>query len=729
MGKTLTFIPSQRSGLFDLADQNLNSGRTNISMKLTLVDNTTGDGEVNDTAEDNISFLLMSATDIAGIKPGVIKHMVPAPFARDAETTKLVHLDLHDPSLPWRYTPEKNVGGNARPWMVLLVGTKNEIQIQGGIVNVVDVVLSEHNLKYSHLWAHIQNCDNVEIGRILSPRGLSSKGLLPQHQYVAVLVPAFNDEGNDMWTVGGTAVTRNFGAKGVLLGFHSWEFMTSESGDFETLAAALKFPPAGDIGKAKLYYRRHNAMDNFQINEYLEIRGAITSLQKEPEQQQALKIISEDLKILNENLENTIELPDYGAPWLSNPDDFKIGWPADLNEDVRYRGISGLGLRMGIEAQEALLDAAVQQSGALREAGQRIGNLAMGLVSSEFLWKRRMPTDKNERLRILGPMMSRMLATNGGTVMKNITDNNPLDSALFSSSAQRLIRDRSAQTRHITDGGGGISWSEFLTEANQFRTVSEHPPEDLPHINNIAKEMGLMPFEELLKIDVKVLHSIWKEIIAITDDFRSNYKAEQIKIRILFKAEFRRQNAEMFLKKVSEILDILLIENKMRCGGIETIQKIGKSTNGLVLGFYGDMLEYENNKLDFYEKLWQELCRCMGKGFCIKTMSPKKDISAEQICEDLLGLIPSPLLPSKDHINLGQLSDLVFNAIDPRNNDSPAIRRICDRLQGADCTRLVRPEFEVGLDFPTWELLRKYEKEWLLPGVNSLDKNTAVAFE
>lgn len=49
---------------------------------------------------------------------------------------------------------------------------------------------------------------------------------------------------------------------------------------------------------------------------------------------------------------------------------------------------------MGVEAQEALMDAAVKQAGALREAGQRIGFLALGLWAAGRLWDRRLPTDK-----------------------------------------------------------------------------------------------------------------------------------------------------------------------------------------------------------------------------------------------------------------------------------------------------------------------------------------------
>ena len=165
MAQNLTFKSWQRAKVFDLAEKDA-SGRLKGKMQLTITDSTTGQN-----AGDEVSFMLMAAKDIGSLKPTAIKHMAPAPFAQDAETTKLVHIDLWESSLPWRYTPEKNID-KMRPWLVLLVGTAKEIKIEGGIANVDPAVFLAHDLKNSHLWAHVQNDGTNEIGRILSPRGL-----------------------------------------------------------------------------------------------------------------------------------------------------------------------------------------------------------------------------------------------------------------------------------------------------------------------------------------------------------------------------------------------------------------------------------------------------------------------------------------------------------------------------------------------------------------------------
>ena len=237
----LTFKAWQRSKLFERAERQ--GARLQSHAALTLTDTNT-----NQAASGDVSFILMAAGDVAGLKPDAIKHMAPAPATRDAETTKLVHIDLWEKDLPWRYTPMQNDPNKLLPWLVLLVGTSKEIEVKGGIVNVDPEVLKAHNLDDSYLWAHTQFDGNREIARILSPRGLEldgvpprPAGLLPQHEYVAVLVPAFNPEGERMWSAAGVP---NFGSKAVLPAFHFWSFGTAEAGDFATLATALTIPPA-----------------------------------------------------------------------------------------------------------------------------------------------------------------------------------------------------------------------------------------------------------------------------------------------------------------------------------------------------------------------------------------------------------------------------------------------------------------------------------------------------
>jgi hypothetical protein len=722
----LTFKAWQRSRLFDQAQPQ--GARLGGKLSLTLQDTNT-----RQSAPGETSFTLMATADVGGLKADAIKHMAPAPFARDAETTKLVHIDLWESDLPWRYTPRTNEP-KLRPWLVLLVGTAEELKIEGGLVkHVGQSVLKAHNLDQSYLWAHTQWDGHTNIARILSPRGLPTAaepaGLLPQQEYLAVLVPAFNDAGQPMWSSAGEP---NYGTKGVLPAFHFWRFWTAEPGDFETLAAALRVPPAGAIGKAKLHYRRQILADNVNINETLEVRGAITSL-KQPEtpQPEAINAVQADLDLLNNEQDNTIGLPHYGRPWLSQPDNFNQGWPHDLNDDPRFRGTTGLGVWMGVEGQEALMDAAVAQAGALREAGQRISHLALGLYAAGRLWDRRLPTDKNERLHLLGPIMSRMIAADGGIVLDRVTSaSSPLTPVLFSGVAQRILRDRTPATRHITAANGGLDRSAALNAANQPERQPERAPAGLPHVDAITQQMGLPTVEELFELDDRWLNEVMKKLDALVSFHIENY--QNIRDELLRAGRedeipaLRQQMAEPLFGELMQTLREVLRERGLPCDDGTIAAQLAQVFGESLLLFCQRVLVDAGARRRLHDELWRAMRHCMGSSRC-------RDILANQpgelSCNDLIDNLPSEPPVQQQPINLDRLSDLLYEALDPRKPDAPARVRWCSQLVGIDCARLIPPEFPIGLDFPTWSLLNQYDKEWLLPGAGELKKDSITALQ
>jgi hypothetical protein len=778
MPDTLTFSSWERSLLFDRAVPQ--GARLGSSLALRLSDVKTGQQALGDAP-----FALLAAADVAGLKPGAIKHMAPAPFARDAETTKFVHIDLWEKDLPWRYTPQVN-SPQLRPWLVLLVGTGEEIQVAGGIANVKDSVLIAHNLQDAHLWAHTQWDRHTTIARILSPRKLAA-----QSEYVAVLVPAFNQDGQEMWTVAGAApnqtVQRKFGSKGVLAAFHFWRFWTAEAGDFETLAAALHVPPAGDAGKAKLHYLRPVALADGSVERpVFALGGAITSMQPDlglirPEQMTDRQLLDalvalqplpggqdpeqlttdekralleslrapvldrigaarRDLDTLNDEIvfddatQKAIGLPHYGRPWLPDPDAIPTGWPADLNDDPRFRGVTGLGTWMGVEAQESLMDAAVKQAGALREASQRIGYLALGLWAAGRLWDRRLPADKNERLRILGPLMGRMTATDGGLALDRVTSgSSPLTPALFSSAAQRLLRDRSAHTRHISGANGGIDRSAALDAANRPERQPERAPAGLPHFDAIAEQLGLDPLDRILGLDDAWIEEVLDEIVelalAIIDKYQRN-RRELIQAgrrdRI---PDLQQEFVDLFVNEVGRRLQDRLPEREMPCEGHPMLEQIGAAAPGGFFAYYVQVLENDGAEQRFFDNLRRALRRCMASRACLDLLGHIDVPDPAAFCDDLLDSLPTEPQPEQKSIDLGLLSDKLHAALDPRLPDAPARVRLCSRLAGIDCSRLIPPEFPIGLDYPTWDLLRQYDKEWLLPGASALEQDSITALQ
>jgi hypothetical protein len=728
MAEKLSFTAWQRSQLFDRAQKQ--GARLASSVELTLRDTETGQ-----VAGGAAPFALLAAADIAGLKAGAIKHRAPAPLARDAETTKFVHVDFWEADLPWRYTPEREADRNTppdpdnktlRPWLVLLVGTGEEIDVQGRVANVRPDVLQAHPLSQSHLWAHTQFDGHTTIGRILSPRTL-----LPQREYVAVLVPAFNDAGQPMWRDDGSA---DFGRQGVLTALDQWRFWTAEAGDFETLAAALRIPPAGDVGKARLHYRRHIPADGVDIDATLEVRGAITSLQPEPAvDADALARVRADLDTLNDAVENGIGLPHYGRPWLADPDAVPTGWPADLNDDPRWRGVAGLGTRMGVEAQEALIAAAVKQAGALREAGQRLGFLALGLWAAGRLWDRRLPADTHERLRVLGPVMGRMVSADNRLVLDQVTSGrSPLAPALFSSAAQRLLRHGASHTRHLSDG---LDHRAALEAANRPEPGEDTPPAGLPHVDAVAAQLGLPPLHEQLQIDLAwiedTVNHFFDHVQWSSDEYRR--QRDELARAGLFEEirHLRREWAENLFGEFIGELKPWLENSGLPCGASEILERLAAQFHFSPLEeMFLMVLDDVEALVDLRDAFERELRRCAARAACQDLLGHVDVPNRNTFCDELAAGLPPALRPEQKPVDLGLLSDRLHAALDPRQSDAPARLRLCRRLVGVDCSRLIPPEFPIGLDFPTWSLLKQYkQEEWLLPGAGTLAKDSITALQ
>ena len=57
-----------------------------------------------------------------------------------------MYAELAAPDLPWRHTVDLPQGKALRPWIVLLVGTAEEIEVAGAIARLQPSVLDAHPL-------------------------------------------------------------------------------------------------------------------------------------------------------------------------------------------------------------------------------------------------------------------------------------------------------------------------------------------------------------------------------------------------------------------------------------------------------------------------------------------------------------------------------------------------------------------------------------------------------
>jgi hypothetical protein len=449
----------------------------------------------------------------------------------------------------------------------------------------------------------VQDDGNLVTSRLLSPRPLA-----PDTEYVVALVPAFDDAGQPAWDLaaGRTAATLPL--------LHRWRFWTAEAGDFETLAFAIMPRSAAGLGKAPLAYRRG------PVNVLLEVRGAITTLGIDADGE-AEAIARDDLAAFVAEVaaldaqdplgRGVVGPPRYGRPWVDDLD--ATDWTATLSADPRFRGSAGLGVWMGLDAQEELAAAAASQLGAIELAAHLIRHLALGLRSAGSLWERRLPEDPVRRLDVLSPMLRRM-RTPSGTAMAVLTGGaSPLSPGVFSSASRRLLRRGAAWTRHNADGF--VARHTVIDLAN--RCPRPRFPLAYPHVDDVASSWGLPAYDSL-----------------------------------------------------------------------------------------GDGVVSDPPQLD------PELSFDPGEftGF----LEPFLPRDKEPACE------PAPLRP---------IAVAVGEAVDPRAPNPPARRRVAGRISGLDLGNLGPPEVPVGLDFPTWTLLRDRAKEWILPGIGTLEKHSVVAMQ
>src|SRR5262245_9499220 len=406
--QTLTFMSWVRDGASALATGQ-GGGRAAAAASVTLTSRG-ADGAVSRSETRTLGFAFAGPADVVGLGAGAIVRRYPTPGALDHESDRCPYVELADPTLPWRYTPTVTppaTDASLHPWLVLLVGEEGtEFTLADDRVTIaVSAQGGEHALGLpasSHRFAHVQmDAAGHRIARLLCGRPLQ-----PGTDYVAVVVPAFDETGARSWT-GAAAVTVPI--------YDAWRFRTAvPAGSFEDLAARLgpgDAPPA--TGRALLHYPRLDDAPD------MEMLGALVAVTPDgPVTEDSVPpAVEADVTQLNLPARDPegrpiVALPRYGDAWDHAAPEGAT-WGRDLNRDPRHRGVAGLGLEVGIRCQEELVSDALAHLGALAEARQRVRNAVLGAEVSRALWRRRGPVDASERLWLLGPSLARPTTTAG----------------------------------------------------------------------------------------------------------------------------------------------------------------------------------------------------------------------------------------------------------------------------------------------------------------------------
>ena len=443
------------------------AGRLKGGLTVTLDD---GGGPPREGTAD---FLFAGPQDVRRLVAGVVVGRQPSPGTRNAEITRVAHVELRDDGLPWRYSPFANAPA-LDPWLVLVVGvTGQEVFLDRDEVRLLEPALKEHRLDQARNWAHLHDIPGQSLARILSPRQL-----VIDTDYTAVLVPAWMPgEGasrpTPAWDDGTPEVT--------LPCYDHWQFRTrDDTDDFASIAQRLdplttaeeQQLEAAGFGRAAVTVRERPAP-------VLHLGGALTAVDNPPPEAltDVLAAEVETLAALSESAGRwVLGLPRYDEPWTAPgtpvPAD---GWRRRLRVDPRHRGSAGLGAWAAIAWQDRIAAAAAQQAGALAALAERVRHLSLGLRAVRSQWDRRLPADPVTAFAVLAPMLAR-LPVPGGVAQDRIAGRTSrLVPALFSSGARRLLRPRTALARAARPGATALPG---VIAAAATRCVP--PPEPLP---------------------------------------------------------------------------------------------------------------------------------------------------------------------------------------------------------------------------------------------------------
>lgn len=232
--QTLTFLAWQRERLSDLVTgQTAGRGQAATTATLTLK---AADGRVLGAETRAVPFFLAGPADVLGLGRGAIVRRYPSPGTVDHESDRCPYIELAEPSLPWRYTlavtPDAS-SANLHPWLVLLVGEEgSELTLVDDRVTIAPAAQRDAQALGApsdpYRFAHVQ----VDGAGHQTARVLCGRALRPGTDYLAMVVPAYDELGTRSWTGEGPASVPVYDA---------WRFRTAvPAGSFEDLAARLR---------------------------------------------------------------------------------------------------------------------------------------------------------------------------------------------------------------------------------------------------------------------------------------------------------------------------------------------------------------------------------------------------------------------------------------------------------------------------------------------------------
>jgi len=380
--------------------------------------------------------------DVIGVDPRQVVRTEPRNFTVNFEPNYLCGVEFDAPDLPWLFTPAAPKNDRLRPWLALIVLKPDEFaqpSVAPNPLPVIDVkTLSPlPDLNDSWNWAHVQVSGDTPlasaaagnvISRLLCPRRLD-----PETEYTAFLVPAFEigrtaGVGQDVSAVATAepAWTNATAAPLRLPFYYSFQFHTSDEGDFESLVRRLtpQILPA-DVGIRAMDVSQPQPGISPAGPPPLGLQGALQSVLTTPSawndpekgqfQTDVQNFISHPPASFDPKQPDPVIAPPLYGRWhaaVSAVDRTAAGWVNDLNLDPRDRSAAGMGTQVVQDERTALLASAWQQADGVRAANEVIHQAQLARAATEQVYRAHFIDARPETVMTLtAPLHAKLLAS------------------------------------------------------------------------------------------------------------------------------------------------------------------------------------------------------------------------------------------------------------------------------------------------------------------------------
>jgi hypothetical protein len=459
------------------------------------------------------SVRLYGPGEVTGIDPQQVVRLEPQPRTSDFEPNYFPFIEFDRPDFPWLFSPAKADGqGRLRPWLVLVVVRRQpgvELRPAGDtplpVLEIRPPAIPRDelpDLSESHFWAHAQTTGaaRTELRTVLQSdpartisRLICARRLRPSTQYVACVVPAYEvgrvaglGQSTTDTTLRPSWFSGDQAQPDILLpAYYSWEFRTSDGGEFEELVRRLEpreLPP--EVGKRPMDishpgFALQPQPETGAPGTVIGLEGALRVVDTKsdvwidatrvPFQTALAPILNTPWKLATTTAggDPIVAPPIYGA-WhagehLVTPGGdaaSPVPWMNELNLDPRLRAAAAMGTEVVQAEQEALMASAWEQLGEAEAINQRLRQAQLSRAVNERYHTKAFARFKPDAfIRIVAPAKSRFkiapaeASGQGAMLFAQRLSRSFVPPAAVSPGARKLSRPRGAFNRRYTRAG------------------------------------------------------------------------------------------------------------------------------------------------------------------------------------------------------------------------------------------------------------------------------------